>query len=106
MLSLREILRTAGEWVRERMTRSRGIEPVQAGLRDDDRPVGMFAARLLQGLDDDVLGRVRHLHHDQHQVRLVLAPGDIARWIVACLAEPARIEEAQQRCLGRHVVEA
>ena len=78
------------------------------------------------------LNRIRHLHHDEHQVRLLLAPGDIAGRIVARLAEPgqnpdrsfmvtaqlpralvpcrsrssARIEESKQRGLGRHIVEA
>ena len=83
-----------------------GIEAVQSGLRHHHRPVGMAAARLLQRVQHRLLVRVLHLHHDQHEVRLLLAPRDVVRRIVVHLAESAGIEKAQQRGLGRHVVEA
>jgi hypothetical protein len=87
------------------MLHSWRIKAVQSGLRHHHRPLGMLAARLLQGVQHDVLNRVGYLHHDQHQMRLLLTPGDVACRIIARLAEPTRIEKPQQRRLGRHVVE-
>ena len=50
------------------MSHARGVEAVQAGLRDDDRPVGMAAPRLLQDAQHRMLNRVRHLHDDEQEV--------------------------------------
>ncbi len=50
------------------MPHAHGVEAVQASLRDDDRPVGMMAPRLLQGAQHRMLNRIRHLHHDQQEV--------------------------------------
>ena len=83
-----------------------GVKSVQARLRHDHRPLGMTAARLLQRMQHHMLNRVRHLHRDQHQVRLILTPGNVAPGIVARLSEPARIEKPKQRGFGRHVVES
>ena len=40
-----------------------------------------------------------------NEVRLLLAPRDVGRGIVVHLAESAGVEKAQQRDLGRHIVE-
>ena len=40
----------------------------EAGLRDDDRPVRMSAARLSENAQHRMLHRIRHLHHDQQEV--------------------------------------
>src|SRR5262249_23012972 len=65
----------------------------------------MAATRLLEGVQHDVLNRVRYLHHDQYQMRLLLTPGHVACRIVARLTKPTRIEKPKQWRLGRHVVE-
>jgi hypothetical protein len=51
------------------------------------------------------LQRVGDLHDDQQQMRLVLAPGDIARGVIVRLVEPACIQKPDDRDLLRHVVE-
>ena len=87
------------------MPHARGVEPMQAGLRDDDRPLGMVAARLSQNVQYRVLDRIRRLHHDQEKVGLSLAPGNVVRGIVVRLPDPSRVEKPEERCLGRHVIE-
>ena len=65
---MRLVFRPARIGIGGRMPRAREIEAVQAGLRHDDRPLGMAAARLLQHAQHHVLNRVRHLHYDQQEV--------------------------------------
>jgi hypothetical protein len=57
------------------MSCAEGVEAVQAGLRYDNRPVGVSAASLSQKPQHLVLNRVSHLHHDQQRVGLPLNRG-------------------------------
>src|SRR5262249_43318791 len=88
-----------------RMASASRIEAMQAGLRDHHRPVRMASAGRPHDTQHALLHRVRDLHDDQKQMRLVLAPGNVARGIIIRLVEPARIQEADDRHLLRHVVE-
>jgi hypothetical protein len=81
------------------------VKAMEARLRHNHRPIGMTAACLLQRMQHHMLNRVRHLHRDQHEVRLTLTPRNVARGIVARLSKSARIEKPKQRGFGRHVVE-
>ena len=65
----------------------------------------MATARLVQRVQHAMLKRVGYRHDNQHQMRLLLTPGNVACRIVARLTQPARIEKPQQWRLGRHVVE-
>src|SRR3984893_13676367 len=82
-----------------------GIKPMQSGLRDNNRPVRVAAAHLLQRAQDRILHRVRHLHRDDNQMRLLLAPGNVFGRIVVRLSDAAGIEESKERRLCRHIVE-
>jgi len=50
------------------VTNARRVKTVQPGLRDDDRPVGMPVPRLTKNAQHRMLGRIRHLHHNQQQM--------------------------------------
>src|SRR5262249_12386176 len=52
-------------------------------------------------LVDVLLGVVGDFHRHQDDVGLVVEPGQVLRRVVAGLVQPARVEEGQQRRLGR-----
>jgi hypothetical protein len=45
-----------------------GVKAVQAGLRDDNWPIGMPATRLSENAQHRMLSRISYLHCDQQQV--------------------------------------
>jgi hypothetical protein len=47
---------------------ARRVKAVQAGLCDDNRPVGMPATRLSENAQHRLLSRIRYLHYDQQEV--------------------------------------
>jgi hypothetical protein len=50
------------------MPRAGSVETMQAGLRDDDRPVEMSSPRMPNNLHHGLLHGIGHLHCDQQQV--------------------------------------
>ena len=99
------IFRSARIAIGGRMPHPRRIEPVQPGLRHDHWPVRMAAAHLAQRTQHDILNRIRYLHRDQQQVRLLFAPSHVISRIVVGLTKTARIEKAKNRRLWRHVID-
>ena len=79
------------------MPHADGVKAVQTGLCDDNRPVGVSAARLPENTQHRMLNRIRHLHRDQQEVRLPLTPGNVLRGVVARLSKSPRIEKSPVR---------
>ena len=90
------------ERVRGRMVLSRRISLVQAGLRDNHRPIRPRAPHRTQGLEDRALLRVHGARDGQHQMRAFGAERQVLCRVVVGLAQSARVEEAQDgRLLGK-----
>ena len=99
--------RDAGrERIRHDVIGAGGVAVVQRRLGDDDRPIRVALAHELDEIDDGLLLRIHGAHGDQHEMRAVFGEGEILGRVVAGFAQPARIEEAQDRGVGGKLIEA
>jgi hypothetical protein len=76
---------------------------MQARLRQHDRPVRMRPARCGDHVEHHLLLVVHGLHDRQDQLGATLAEGDVLRRVVGSLAEPAGIQEPDDRRVLRKV---
>ena len=95
-----------GEWIGQRVASALRIALVEAGLRHHDRPVRVRPARRGDDVEHHLLLVVHGLHDRQDQLGAALAEGDVLHRVVGRLAEPAGVQEADDRRVLRKVEHA
>jgi hypothetical protein len=81
------------------------VKPVQAGLCDDDWPIGVSPPRMRSSVQHQLLCRIGHLHNHKQQMGLVFAPRNVLNGVVPNLSQPSRIEKPNQWECGWHIEE-
>jgi len=101
---LRVLLRT--ERVGQDVCGARRVALMQRSLRNHQRPIRVPFFDLADDPQQRALLEVESLDHGKQQVRATPPKGDVLAWIVGRLAEPARVEEADDRRLARKIEDA